>query len=327
MKSRWPIFLLVFLVTGRLTAGPAALKQLHSFGLTNLAAANPYCRLLQAGDGLLYGTTSAGGAFGQGTIFRISADGGQFQVLHSFGAGTNDGARPFAALVEGSDGFLYGTTEEGGQYGFGTLFQLSKGATTFSLLKSFSGGSDGAYPEAALFEASDHLLYGTASGGGSNDYGVVFRVAKDGSAFTTLVQFQGTNGANPEAELIEASDGLLYGTTSATDSLTNAGTVFRLQKNGTGFSMLKRFFFTSSIRTNGASPLGGLVEGTNGLLFGTTSAGGANSMGAVFQLNKDGTGYRTIYSFSSNKTLDGRIPLGELLLASDGVLYGTTYDG
>jgi len=302
------------------------LTRLHSFGLGNSAAA-PNARLLLATDGNLYGTTSAGGQFGQGALFRIHPDGTGYVLLKSFGEGTNDGSRPIAGLLQATNGAIYGTTEEGGQFGMGTIFQLNQDGSGFTVLKSFSGSTDGGYPEAGLLQSTDGLLYGTASGGGSNDNGVVFRMGADGSAFTTLVQFTGTNGANPESELIEASDGLLYGTTVAGNGSTNAGTVFSLHKDGTSFTVLKRFFYTSTVRTNGAAPLARLVEGTNGVLYGTTSAGGTNGTGTLFALNKDGTGFQTLYHFGTNNAPDGRIPMGDILLASDGLLYGSTFDG
>jgi uncharacterized repeat protein (TIGR03803 family) len=153
------------------------LTLLHSFGFANASAANPAGELIAGSDGVLYGTTSSGGHANQGTVFRVNQDGSGFHLLWSFGGGTNDGARPFAALREGSDGALYGTTEEGGQFGFGTVFQLSKDGSQFAILKSFTGNDDGAFPEARLLQGSDGLLYGTASGGGTNDYGVIFRLA------------------------------------------------------------------------------------------------------------------------------------------------------
>src|SRR5579862_5346359 len=237
MKTRWMLSfgVVVWASCFSILAEPGIIR-LHSFGSGDVAAANPAGRLMQAKDGMIYGTTSAGGLTGQGVVFRVNPDGSGFSFLKSFGNGTNDAMRPFGALIEGSDGALYGTTEAGGLSSLGTVYKLNKDGSGYSVLKSFSGGSDGANPEAALLEGSDGLLYGTASGGGTNDNGVVFRMAKDGSGFITLVQFSGTNGANPEGELIEASDGMLYGTTASSSTNTIFGTVFRLQKDGTAFA-------------------------------------------------------------------------------------------
>jgi uncharacterized repeat protein (TIGR03803 family) len=279
----------------------------------------------------LYGTTAGGGGAGQGSVFRLNKDGSGFFVLKSFGSLQGDGARSVAGLIEGSDGLLYGTTEEGGDSGRGTIFRLDKHGDNFAVLKSFSGAADGAYPEARLLQSSDGLLYGTTSGGGTNDCGVVFRMAPDGSGFTPLSWFYGTNGANPEGTLLEASDGLLYGTTSSGGN-TNVGTFFRLNKDGSGFKVLKSLVsipvnFGTLSQTNGKSPCAGLEEGTNGVLLGLMSAGGTNTTGAILSLNKDGTGYRVLYQFGAYATTNARSPAGELLLGRDGRLYGTTSDG
>ena len=327
MKSRWfSCFTILLSLCTNAALANNSVSQLHSFGISSLSSANPYTPVIMGSDGALYGTTSSRGQANQGTVFRLNPDGSGFLLLKSFGVDTNDGARPFAGLREASDGALYGTTEEGGLFGFGTVFQINKDGSHYTVLKNFSSGVDGAYPEAELLEASDGLLYGTASGGGTNDSGVVFRLAKDGSSFTSLFQFSGTNGTNPEAGLLEASDGMLYGTTCSKDA-TNRGTIFRLQKDGSAFSVLQNFLTTGTIQTNGAAPQARLVEGTNGVLYGTTSGGGTNRTGTVFEINKDGSGFSTVYHFGTNTTTDGRIPLGNLLLASDGMLYGTTYDG
>lgn len=311
------------------------LNQLSSFGFTNLSAANPCGALIEGSDGLLYGTSSAGGSAGQGTVFRIAKDGSGFAILKAFGASPVEGSRPVAALLQASDGALYGTTEEGGQLGMGTLFRVSTDGSGFATLKSFSG-ADGAYPECRLLEASDGLLYGSTSGGGTNDYGTVFRIGKDGLGFESLVFFGGTNGANPEGGLIEASDGLLYGTTYSAvfpgNFSTNGSTVFHLDKDGGNFGVLKTMTYapaSTSRQTNGWAPESRLVEGTNGLLYGTVSLGGVSNSGAIFQIGKDGSQYSVLYQFAPYMTVstNGRTPIGGLLLAGDGMLYGTTSDG
>ena len=329
MKIRWSASLVSIglLCSQAAFAGPA-LTVLHAFGRGDVSAANPYAEVILGSDGALYGTTSAGGPAQAGTVFRMNPDGSGFAVLKSFAG--NDGARPLASLLEGPDGALYGTTEEGGQSGLGTVFRIQKNGNNFSVLKSFAGGSDGANPEAPLLLGSDGQLYGTASGGGTNDYGTVFRLSTNGDAFTTLVQFSGTNGANPECGLIEASDGMLYGAAYSASG-TNVGAIFRLQKDGTAFSAVKLFQAPRPNQfpavPNYGKPQSQLVEGTNGMLYGTSLAGGTNATGQIYRLNKDGTGFQMIYHFGPLYSLDGRIPVGRLLLASDGFLYGTTYDG
>jgi uncharacterized repeat protein (TIGR03803 family) len=211
------------------------LTNLYSFTGTN-DGANPVAGLVQGSDGNFYGTTESGGTNGAGTVFRISAN-GAFTSLYSF-TGTNDGAKPEAALVQGSDGNFYGTTVNGGartnQYGqgVGTVFRIGTNGA-FASLYSFSGTNDGANPEAALVQGSDGNFYGTTAYGGAhtNQYGqgvgTLFRISTNG-AFTSLYSFSGTDdGANPEAALVEGSDGYFYGTT-AYGGTNNLGAVFKL---------------------------------------------------------------------------------------------------
>jgi uncharacterized repeat protein (TIGR03803 family) len=306
-------------LVGNQTFAASSLGTLHSFGFLEYSTANPQGELIESTNGMLYGTSPRGG-IGKGTVFQMNKDGTGFRVIKVFGATTNDGEWPIAALIEASDGMLYGTTSEGGDSDYGTIFRVDKAVTNFTVIKTFSG-SDGAYPEARLLEASDHLLYGSASGGGTNDNGVLFRISKDGSGFELLQTFSGTNGANPEANLFEASDGMLYGTTYS-GGASNLGTVFRLNKDGSNFTVLLSFI--SHLQTNGFGPLGGLVEGTNGRLYGTTSAGLSNSFGTIFSLNKDGSAYSVLYSFART---NGQSPLAGLIVGTDGLLYGTTFDG
>jgi len=327
MKTRW-LLVASLALQGQLTGvvGAPVLSTLHSFGNASLSAANPLSELIAGSNGVFYGTTSSGGSAGQGTVFQVNPDGSGFRVLKSFGLTANDGASPVAGVIHGSDGNLYGTTSAGGSNGFGTVFRMGADGSNFSILRNFTNG-DGAYPEGRLLQASDGMLYGTASGGGYNDYGVVFHMGTDGSGFQPLLLFDGANGANPEAGLIEASDGTLYGTTYS-GGTSNAGTIFSLSKDGSTFSTIFSGFTNdpsapSAGQTNGYGPLGRLIEGTNGALYGTTSAGGTN--GTIFEINKDGTGYSVLRGSSLGN--DGRFPVCELILASDGMLYGTTSDG
>jgi uncharacterized repeat protein (TIGR03803 family) len=323
-------FLVLFFVLSRILFAAPSLTGVVSFGNPSQSAGYPSAELIEGSDGSLYGTTSAGGAFGQGTVFRIGKDGSGFAILRSF-TGTNDGSAPMAAVIEASDGMLYSSTSKGGQFGFGTVFRMNKDGNNFLVLKNFTGGRDGAYPEARLLEASDGYLYGAASGGGdTNDYGTLFQVSKDGSVFTPLFQFARTNGANPEAGLIEASDGRLYGTTVAGGN-TNSGVVFGVEKGGTNFSILQ-YLGVDYYGTNGAAPLGRLLEGTNGMLFGSTSGGGVQIqvpglLGTLFQVNKDGTGFFVFSRFSTTNSNQARFPSAELIRGSDGWLYGTAFDG
>ena len=204
--------------------------------------------LVQTRDGYLYGTAAAGGAFGNGTVFRTSP--GTSQVIpvvaiYSFGAQSGDPLNPRFSLVEGADGNLYGTSSLGGTpstpcpQGCGTVFKVTP-AGTETVLHSFGGsGTDGQNPSGSLLLGSDGNFYGVTSSGGSNTNckvatgcGTVYRITPSGVE-TVLYTFGTTvsDGANPSGALIEASDGHLYGT-SVEGGTANMGTVFRLDLAG-----------------------------------------------------------------------------------------------
>lgn len=237
--------------------------------------------------------------------------------LYSF-TGGNDGNNPIAGLVQASDGNFYGTTSEGGAKGYGAIFRMTtNGAVT--PLYSFTNGFDGAHPYSSLMQASDGNLYGTATDGGTNGDGVIFRMTTNG-VFTSLYSFtDGYDGADPRGGLIQASDGNLYGT--AADGGTNFdGTVFRMTTNGV-FTPL--YSFTGG--HDGTFPEGTLVQAGDGQLYGTTYQGGiSNSIagyGAIFRITTSGV-LTPLHSFTNG--FDGADPVAGLALAGDGNLYGTT---
>jgi uncharacterized repeat protein (TIGR03803 family) len=240
----------------------------------------PYAGLIEDSAGNFYSTTGEGGAYDSGTVFKLAPDGTE-TVLYSFkGESAGDGADPLAGVIEDKKGNLYGTTYEGGTMGYGTVFKLAPdGAET--VLHSFTGGSDGAYPQAGLVMKSGNL-YGTTYYGGGAGAGTVFEVAKDGTE-TVLHAFDGADGENPAAGLIEDSAGNFYGTTVAggpTGGSTCYGTVFQLAPDGTETVL---HCFTNG--SDGAGPYGGLFrKGTH--LYGTTQEGGTNNYGTVFEVKK-----------------------------------------
>jgi uncharacterized repeat protein (TIGR03803 family) len=205
-----------------------ALATLVSFNTSGSNGASPYAGLVQVSDGSLYGTTYQGGTNGYGTIFKLTTN-GIFTPLYSF-TGTNDGANPYAGLVQGQDGNFYGTTFFGGTNRYGTVFKFATNGTLTTLV-SF-GNTNGAFPQSGILQASDGNFYGTTSAGGAftnlsgQGYGTVFKLGTNG-ILTTLVSFDGTNGASPEGGLIQSADGSFYGTT-ASGGTNGYGTVFRL---------------------------------------------------------------------------------------------------
>jgi uncharacterized repeat protein (TIGR03803 family) len=236
----------------------------------------PYAELAQGTDGNFYGTTLEGGiSKGWGTVFEITPD-GLLNSLHSFTGGA-DGGSPEAALVQGVDGRLYGTTSEGGT-GSGTVFAISTNGALVTLY-SFTGDSDGGFPYAGVIQAGDRNLYGTTAYGGQYGNGTIFKITTNG-ALTTLYSFTGgSDGSSPVAALIQASDGNLYGTTAyGGGAYGGDGTVFQITTNGT---LTTLGWFNGA---NGANPQAPLVEGMDDNLYGVAQNGGPSDNGVIFRL-------------------------------------------
>jgi uncharacterized repeat protein (TIGR03803 family) len=231
-------------------------------------------------------------------------------------------------VIEGSDGHLYGTTSAGGQ-SYGTVFRLAKDGTSYTVLRVFAdNATDAKTPYTRVLEASDGALYGTTFSGGAHNVGAVYRLNKDGSQYAVLHSFSmsGGDGQWPAAPVMEATDGVLYGTTSSGGSNifgTSAGVIFRLNKDGTAYQVIRNFTGRDG---DGSEPRATVTEATDGILYGTTARGGSNIVGTLFRLNKDGSGYVTLRSFS-NSSGDGREPRGELIAGADETLYGVTATG
>ena len=297
--------------------------------LVNLDGTNgsgPTGVLVQGTDGNFYGTTSGGGAIGYGTVFKI-APWGKLTTLHSFDY--TDGANP-NPLVQGTDGNFYGTTSIGGASsncpgGCGTVFKITPGGTP-TTLHSFDG-TDGDEPFAALVQATDGNFYGTTYAGGVNDDGTVFEITAEGK-LTTLYSFCRqtgcTDGEYPIAGLVQATDGNFYGTTNA-GGANGSGTVFKITPRGT---LTTLYGFCSQTKcADGSNPYAGLVQATNGSFYGTTSGGGANDGGTVFEIAAGGK-LSTLYSFcSQTDCTDGFYPSDALVQATSRNFYGTTRYG
>jgi uncharacterized repeat protein (TIGR03803 family) len=254
---------------------------LHNFDSSGLNGDGPVGRLLEGSDGFLYGMTSSGGSGGRGTIFRLKKEGTAFELLCEFSGANGTPANPGDSLVEGRDGILYGTTAYGGVGNGGTLFRLNKDGSGFVVTHLFGSGMDGRWP-APIIEGTDGVLYGATQDGGSAGGGTVFKINKDGSGYSLLRSFSSANNDawNISARLLEASDGMLYGTTTI-GGQTRSGTVFRLNKDGSGYAVLVSFW-TSAY--DGWEPYGGLIETSDGALYGTTYSGGHLNLGTLYRL-------------------------------------------
>jgi len=266
------------------------LTVLHSFPASTGDGRGPFAGVIMDQSGNLYGTTVAGGSNcpdsdygGCGAVFKIAPDGTE-TVLYSFCADKdrcNDGFYPYAGVILDGTGNLYGTAEEGGLYGYGTVFKLAPDGT-LTVLHSFTS-TDGANPEGGLIMDGAGNLYGTAVEGGQNGYGTVFKLAPNGT-LTLLHAFASTDGANPKGGLIMDDAGVLYGTTSK-GGASGYGTVFKLKPDGKEI-VLHSF----AGGRDGAYPYAGLIADTAGHLFGTTANGGdaacSAGCGTVFRLKK-----------------------------------------
>jgi uncharacterized repeat protein (TIGR03803 family) len=284
-----------------------------------------YASLVQATNGILYGTTYYGGAKNSGQVFEITT-GGALSTVYSFCSKTGCGEYTYATPVQGTDGNLYGTTYSGGASDDGTVFKLTPSGT-LTMLHTF-GGSDGSQPLAELVQANNGDFYGTTYVGGSEGKGEVFKITRSG-ALTTLHSFCSqsgcTDGENPFAGLIQGVDGNLYGTTFGGGTAKGFGTVFKITPSGTLTTL--HSFCTQSGCPDGQFPQTGLVQATNGNLYGTTISGGAYGDGTIFKITTSGT-LTTLYNVCSQSGCpDGQYPGGGLVQDTNGNLYGTTADG
>ena len=199
-----------------------SLTTLHSFSYDTIT----YAGLIQAADGSFYGATYTERTAPDGAIFKLDSA-GTFTAVHRFSA-PGEGANPFASLIQGPDGSLYGTTDSGGTFGHGTVFKFDP-AGTLTTFYHFSDDSHGASPWADLTLGGDGSFYGTTVGGGGSA-GTVFKVSAAG-ILTTLHTFSGADGQNPVAHVIRGADGNLYGTTLSGPS--GWSTIFKLDTAGT----------------------------------------------------------------------------------------------
>jgi uncharacterized repeat protein (TIGR03803 family) len=287
--------------------------------------ARPSGRLIQGADGALYGVANAGGSHSEGTIFRLNPDGTDFTVLVNLQS-SQTGSGP-NGLIQGNDGMLYGTASGGGINGNGTVFRVNPDGTGFSVLRELDSATTGSHPFSPLVQGPDGMIYGTASRGGANDLGTLFRLNSDGSGFAVIKHLsheipatgpdRSETGGWPLAGLIQEPNGTLYGTAYNGGS-NDGGTVFRLNPDGTDFSVLLHFDHSIT----GGGPRGALLLASDGSLYGTCAEGGTHEAGTVFKINPDGTGLSVLHHFDRYTT-----PYAELIQLPDGMLYGTTLGG
>jgi uncharacterized repeat protein (TIGR03803 family) len=238
--------------------------------------------IVQGADGALYGHALGGvggGAVYWGFVYRFDPVTGVLRDLHDFVS--SDGRFPTGRLFQASDGFFYGTTDEGGLWNSGVVYKVDADGN-FVLLHSLSPlyPGEGSQPKGGVRQASDGFFYGTTSGG----YGSIFRMDAAGN-FTVLHRFDpyAGDGWGPVSGLIEGRDGFLYGTAPSPGryppvAQSSSGVVYRMDKSG-AFTVLHSFSGPDGFR-----PLAGLMQGVDGLLYGSTSLGGTSGLGVLFRM-------------------------------------------
>jgi uncharacterized repeat protein (TIGR03803 family) len=248
-------------------------------------------------------------------------------VLHAF-AGGNDGAHPQAGLLADAKGNLYGTTLHGGTADAGTIFKIGRRGSE-TVLYTFTGGADGAFPRSTLISDANGNLYGTTIAGGEHSSGAVFKLSLD-NVQSVLYSFEPySHGTNPQAGLLLDGKGNLYGTTENGGDFNcdvdfGCGVVFKLAPDNT-----ETILHTFEWGNDGAYPITNLVSDKSGNLYGTTTWGGdancgPNGCGIVFRIGADGN-YRVLHAFKGES--DGAVPQAGVIIDAKGNLYGTTSQG
>ena len=287
----------------------------NAVSFTKIDGQYPQNDLLKASNGKFYGMTPQGGNSNAGVMFEYDPVTFTYVVLHHFSSGTG-GGYPQGGLIE-SGGKLYGMTNGGGNFYYGTLFEFDPVGNVYTVLKHLDYYTDGGYPYGSLLE-SGGKFYGTTSSGGSNNYGTLFELDPVGNTYTVLKHLDNTNdGGAAYGSLIE-SGGKFYGMAASGGSY-NAGVLFELDPVGNVYTVLKHLDVTN----DGGYPYGSLLE-SGGKLYGMTTSGGSNGSGVLFEFNPVGNVYTVLKHL--NYSTDGGYPYGDLL-ESGGKLYGMTSNG
>ena len=289
----------------------------------------PVAGLVMANDLNFYGTTTSGGAYGQGTVFKLTPS-GTLTTLYSFcqQIACADGSDPYGGLVQGTSGLLYGTTALGGEQALGSVFSIATSGEAFTTLYSFCDGrcdglglNDGSAPESALVQNSNGNFYGTTS------FGTIFEITPQGT-LTTLYEFCSVppsceDGNDPSGNPALSPDGILYGTATK-GGILSGGVLWGFGILNNGFGDLAEFG-----GAYGALP-NGVVLGTNGYVYGTslraTGRSGAIYPSTAYKISPTNSEFTLLYTFcQTDGCPDGGPPFGEMVEATNGVFYGASY--
>jgi uncharacterized repeat protein (TIGR03803 family) len=286
---------------------------MHQFNVTDGQA--PIGGLTLGKDGYYYGATAFGGNAGFGTVFNMRADNGGIGTLYSFSGG-DDGAYPFAAPVQSIGGDFFGTTVgTSDKNPFGSIYKISSSGV-FTLLHVFKG-TDGSFPYAPLMQATDGDFYGTTLQGGAYGLGTIFRISRWGD-FTVLYHFDSNHGASPSAPLVQGADGNFYGVTQG-GGTAGKGVAFKLKPHG---NVIVLHNFTGG--SDGAVPIAGLVQATDGNFYGTTNEGGQYiDYGVMFRVSSTGV-FKVLHNFSPTTEWGAQTTMVQ---HTNGILYGTAEVG
>lgn len=292
----------------------SSFSKLKDFG-ENGSGSNISAKLIQAIDGKLYGLSTYGGNNGIGVIFNFDPSTSQYTKLYDFSG--SDGKNPYGSLIQANDGKLYGMTSDGGNNNFGVIFSFDPASASFIKLMDFDS-INGSRPFGSLLQASNGILYGMTNLGGSKGSGIIFSFDPSTSTYSNIHDFDDINGSNPFGNLIQSSNGNLYGLTAYGGS-SGGGVIFSFDPSNNNFSKLQDFDYNI-----GSKPFSSLIEAKDGQLYGMTSGGGSSGDGVIFSYNTSTSTYTNLKDFNFRT---GNAPLGVLVQASDGMLYGMTSEG
>lgn len=273
----------------------------HSF--ENNSGWSPSGNLLLADDGKMYGLASKGGTSDNGTLFSFNPVTSEFEKLHDFDD-SNTGRIPVGSLIQSTNGRLYGMTKYGGSNGKGVIFEFDITTGTCTKLNDFDGANNGSNPVESLLETAPNVFYGLTLNGGFNNDGVLFEYDASSGIFTKHYDLN-NNGSNPRGSLMQASNGKLYGLTSS-GGVGGTGTIFSFDTSIPTFSYEASFAYA----VNCSTPHGTLVEGSSGKLYGTTSIGGNNNDGTIFEFDMTSQVISKTHTFEDSI---GRFPVSHLL--------------
>jgi uncharacterized repeat protein (TIGR03803 family) len=276
-------------------------------------------------------------SYAQNELWGVSTYGGnQYGTIYSFATGSNTissqfdfigphmGISSYGELVLASNGKMYGMTQGGGIYGYGTIFEYDPTTAGYAKKYDFATATGG-YPFGKLIEVSNGIFYGMTTRGGLNDLGTVFEYNLNTNVYTKKIDFDGFGkGSKPFGSLLKASNGKLYGCTSEGGS-QYAGTLFELDITTNSFQKKVEFAGNSGSPYNAGTPRGHLIQASNSKLYGLSYDGGNQGIGAIFEYDIIADTCITVYSF--NGSGNGKYPYGSLMEASNGKLYGTTHEG